>query len=166
MGWILDSLLGRQKPVGQPMDTRPQNVQSTPTDNHLVDSSGTKVLPELMIDHVEYHCDADMKRMELWLRVRNTSDVEVEITRIELIGQSMDPNRILRAGESHEECVYKGATPTNDAYHKARVEYKILENGDYFEADYQIMYHYEDTPHGKYFLPKEFRLLRPIRDRY
>lgn len=171
MGWILDSLLGRQKPADQPMDmqqtdAQPHNVQpTTPTDNNLVDRSGAKIIPELLIDNVEYHCDSDMKRMELWVRFRNTAKVEVEITRIELLGQSTDPNRILSAGESRDERVYKGETPTNDAYHKARVEYKIIENGDYFEAEYQIMYHYQDTPQGKHFLPKELRLQRPIRDR-
>lgn len=161
MGWFRNTIFGT------PESTEQVNGELSSADQMGASNAPTeKVIPELIVERVEPRYSADMKHMELWLRCKNTSQLEIEITKIDTLNLVTDPNRVLRPGETYEIRVYNNDTPTNDAYKKARIEYKITENGDYFEADYMVLYQYDDSQYGKFYLPKEYKLLRPIRDRY
>ena len=166
MGWLRDILLG--KPTDD--EVRGQGSQASPAQgaqsaDAYHQASGAKVIPEVIIDHVESHCSADMVHLELWIRFKNTSSLGVEITRAEVLGQSTSPSRYLKPSENHEYCAYKGLTPTTNGIHVARLGYKIVGNGDYFEADFQVIYRYEEFQGHKLYIPDELHLIRPIRDR-
>lgn len=158
MGWLTDAFFGK---------TTRQSKEAVPAESSDIyhQSSGSKIIPEVVIDHVEPQCSADMSHLELWIRLKNTAPFDVEVTEVRVLGQSQGLNRFLKSGESHDCCVYKGSIPINDANHVAQVDYKVTGNGDYFESDHQIEYRYEDTEHGKYYIPEEFHLIRPVRDR-
>ena len=166
MGWFTNMVFGKQEPEQNTMQYQDVSVEQEDTKRHLVDANGAKILPELVVEQVEPRCSSDMKHMELWLRYKNTSAAEIELMKMSVLNQSLDVRRVLRPGESHELRMYNGDTPTTDAYHTAMATYKITENGDYFEAEYMVTYQYEESSYGNYYLPKELRLLRPVRDRY
>lgn len=128
------------------------------------DTRGAKLVPEIEITRVEPHLSEDQKHVELWVTVRNESEFEIELTRIECFGLHTDPNRFLRARESHELKVYTGDTPHDHHQHKAFVDYKIVSNGDYFRMEFVIEYHYEQNEHGEFYIPKEFKRVGPVRD--
>jgi hypothetical protein len=161
MGWFSEAIFGKSDDAGS--DERKAEVQPAAA-NPYRQASGGKVIPEVIVDHVNPHCSADMSHLELWIRLKNTSNFEVEVMEVRILGQSQGLNRFLKPGESHESCVYKGSVPTNDAQHVAQVDYKIVGNGDYFESDHQIDYRLEDDNGVHHFIPEELKLLRPIRD--
>lgn len=161
MGWFSEAIFGKNDDAGS--DDNKIDAQPAATDPYR-QASGSKVIPEVIVDHVNPHCSADMSHLELWIRLKNTSNFEVEVMEVRILGQSQGLNRFLKPGESHESCVYKGSVPTNDAQHVAQVDYKIVGNGDYFESDHQIVYRLEDDNGVHHFIPEELKLLRPIRD--
>ncbi len=160
MGWFSDAIFGKSDDAGS-NDNR--DMPPSTVDPYR-QASGGKVIPEVIIDHVNPHCSADMSHLELWLRLKNTSTFEVEVMEVRILGQSQGLNRFLKPGESHDCCVYKGSVPTNNAQRVAQVDYKIVGNGDYFESDHQIDYRIEDDNGVQHFIPEELKLLRPIRD--
>jgi len=161
MGWFSEAIFGKNDDAGS--DDDKATTQPAVTDPYR-QASGGKVIPEVIVDHVNPHCSADMSHLELWIRLKNTSNFEVEVMEVRILGQSQGLNRFLKPGESHESCVYKGSVPTNDAQHVAQVDYKIVGNGDYFESDHQIDYRLEDDNGVHHFIPEELKLIRPIRD--
>lgn len=128
------------------------------------DQSGRKIVPEVEIEHIEAHESDDRKHLELWAHLKNHSVFEVEVTRVNCLRQHIEPKRFMRPGEVHEVRIYQGGMPKNDAEHKCEVQYKLCDNGDYFQADHVIRYHYERDDDGEYYLPERIELIRPIRD--
>ena len=123
-----------------------------------------KIIPELEVLRVEPHLSSDSKHLELWVTFLNRSEAEIELRNVAVLKQRADVGRFLKPGESHELKVYSGETPTNDAEHRAIVQLKVVENGDYFEADFLIKYHYEQEEHGAVYVPEALELIRPVRD--
>lgn len=175
MGWFADFMFGKQKteesaqvPVveqhEQTKDEHPASSASTQSQDSFHGASGAKIIPEVVIDRVEPKPSGDTKQLELWVELRNESQFEVEVRKFEILGQSTEPGRFLKPGESYEVKVYHGDTPRTDAEKKAIVQYKIVENGDYFQSDHIVSYKLETTDNIEYFLPCEMRLIRPVRD--
>lgn len=164
MGWFTDVIFGKDDDdTGRAMDNTGGAASNEPS-NPYRQASGSKIIPEVIVDHVTSHCSGDMSRLELWLRLKNTSNFEVEVMEVRILGQSQRLNRFLKPGESHECCVYKGAVPTDNAHRIAQVDYKIVGNGDYFESDHQIGYRLEDDNGVHHFIPEDLKLIRPVRD--
>ncbi len=128
------------------------------------DTNGRKIIPEVAIENVESHVSSDMEHLELWVRLSNNSPLAVEVTQVNVLGSHVQFRRHLNAGESHEEKVYSGKTPHNDRYHTCEVQYKLVETGDYFQANHEIRYHYDRDERGEWHVPDEMTLIRPIRD--
>ena len=162
MGWFSEAIFGKNEDASSD-DGQKANTQ-TGVNNPYRQASGSKVIPEVIVENVNPHCSADMSHLELWIRLKNTSAFEVEVMEVRILGQSQGLNRFLKPGESHDSCVYKGSVPTNNAQHVAQVDYKIVGNGDYFESDHQIDYRLEDDNGVQHFIPEALKLLRPIRD--
>lgn len=161
MGWFSEAIFGKSDDASS--DSNKVNTQPE-VSNPYRQTSGSKVLPEVVADNVNSHCSADMSHMELWVRLKNTSAFEVEVMEVRILGQSQGLNRFLKPGESHDCCVYKGAVPTDDTQHIAQVDYKIVGNGDYFESDHHVSYRLEDDNGVHHFIPEDLKLIRPIRD--
>ncbi len=132
--------------------------------NGLKSADGQKVIPEVEIERVEPHLSGDGRHLELWAHIKNHSAAEVEITRVNCFGQHSMPGRFLKSGETYEIRIYAGDTPQNNAAHKCEVQFKVVMNGDYFQADHEIRYQYEKNEHGSFYIPEEMELIRPIRD--
>jgi hypothetical protein len=127
------------------------------------DTNGRKIIPEVYIEHVETHISGDMKHIELWVRFKNNSPLEIEIRRVNVFGLHGQFSRHLRAGEVHEEKIYSGDSLHTNSYHTCEVQFKITESGDYFQANHEIRYHYDRDEHGERYVPNEMLLIRPIR---
>lgn len=154
---------GNSSPSSTP-DVRSQPTATSLTESLYRDASGNKVIPEVDVSRVEPRLSSDQKHVEVWITVRNDSNLEIELTRIECLGRHVDPNRLLKAGESHELKAYAGDTPCDHSQHKAFVDYKIVGNGDYFRTEFVVEYHYERDEHGEFYIPEEFKRVGPIRD--
>ncbi|HET8884118.1 MAG TPA: hypothetical protein VFM68_01465 [Candidatus Saccharimonadales bacterium] len=106
-----------------------------------VDGNGRKIIPAIRIEHCKTYRNGPRIDVRAW--VTNASDAEIEIEKIEVMGDNVDVDRRLRPQQSHEVVLYKGPAPTNDYEHKANVHYKLVSSGDYFRADYRIEYNQE-----------------------
>lgn len=178
MGWLSQLLFGDPERSGQVLPknveqwqnstaaTPAPSVSPEPSPMAAQDAPEKKIIPEVEIQRVEPHLSSDMKHLDLWAHVKNHSPVAVELTRVQCLRQKSDPNRFLKPGESYEVKLYSGDTPHDDAERKALLEYRIVENGDYFEAEHTIRYNYDERDGNKFYIPDDFDLVRPIRDRY
>ena len=184
MGWFSDLLLGGE-PAKKPEDTvLPKQVQEweMPDTNdasashsqradaqsgqkvQYVTEHGSKIIPNVEIERVEPHLSSDMKHLEVWAHIKNHSTFEVEVRKVNFLRQHTEPGRFLKPSEEHEVRIYAGDTPRNDAEHKAELQFKIVGNDDYFQADHRIDYRYEKDEHGEFYVPEELHLILPIRD--
>lgn len=136
--------------------------QAAPDPYH--DASGNKIRPEVRIEHVKADLSNDSKHVELWAKLKNHSMFDVEVTRVNILGQHTSPMRFLKPGELHELRIYAGDTPTSNAYHTADVQYKIVGSGDYFQANHAVRYEYEENEHGRFYVPEEFDFIEPVKD--
>ncbi len=139
-------------------DTVPQEVDL------YKQANGQKIIPTVSIERVESHLSDDMRRVEVWATVKNHSDFDVELTRVNFWRLHTNPGRFLKPGEGYEIRIYAGETRHDDAEHKAELQYKIVQTGDYFQADHRIDYHYERDGDDEFYVPEEMRLIVPIRD--
>lgn len=191
MGWLADRLFGKPEEEGGALPKRVQQWndgdRSTTTTRQTSehdqpdaqqadvgapdqeqdptrDQSGQKIVPEVWVGQLKLRPTSDMKRLEVWAVLENQSEFEVEITSVMLLGSSLDPNRFIKPHASFELLVYNGDTPKDEAYKKLELQYKIVRNGDYFQADHLIQYKLEQEGDKQYFLPEEVTPIRPIRD--
>lgn len=121
------------------------------------------VPPEVRCLRVESHISGDGTRLVLWIGLTNAADTEVEIVRIDCVGQTTNPSRFLRPGETHEIEVYRGPVFTNDDANMAQVTYKSLPSGEYYRADYFVKYTYTRHEGSEQYTPYELDLHKPIK---
>lgn len=136
----------------------------TPEPDKFHSTSGSKILPNLVVNEVESHPSSDMSQLELWITLQNDSPYDIEITKVELLRQNTDPDRHLRAGESYEIRVYRGQTPRTNAETKAFIELKINETGDYFRQQYMIEYDFEQVNGVNWYVPRRLKKSLPAQD--
>ncbi|MCY1376973.1 hypothetical protein D9M69_645100 [compost metagenome] len=109
----------------------------------LVDEKGRKIIPEIRLERCKSYVDGSTMTVTVW--ATNVGQVEVELNKIEILGMSYGLDRFLNPGKAHEIMIYRGPAPTNDSYHEAVLHYKIVENGDYFAAEFMIEYNLESN---------------------
>lgn len=147
---------------GAPLNLEDANEPQKASDPYR-DSAGNKIYPDVEIVRVKSDLSSDSKHLEIWAFVKNQSIFDVEVTRINCLGQSAS-GCFLKVGDSRELRIFSGNTPTSEAYHDANVQFKVIGSGDYFQANHYVQYHYEQTEHGNFYIPDEFKFTRPVRD--
>lgn len=161
---------GSTVPVAAASDTPPPvgATQSPPTESPAVDpykrANGTKVLPLIRVERVEAHLSSDMDDVEVWIHLKNESEFELEVTRVNFLKQHVQPARFLKPDQEYEIKVYSGDTPRNDSYRKAEIQYKIAKTGDYFQSDHRVDYAIEHEDGKEFYVPEEFVHIPPVRD--
>lgn len=123
-----------------------------------------KVIPKLEFTKVTVKQSSDCEHLNVWAFVENTSDVEVEITQAIFIKQREMLGRFLKPGGGYELHLYAGQTPTDGAEVVAKLTYKAVRSGDYFEASYSIGYHCVQNAHGEHHIPQSLSLMTPIHE--
>ncbi|MFZ1812775.1 MAG: hypothetical protein WAU02_04675 [Candidatus Saccharimonadales bacterium] len=165
--------------AGQPVfqestDTAPQDTsiarQTPQSDNAFsnnqpegeslaYDASGNKIIPEVTFEDCKPKLHGE-DHMEVWVVVQNESDMPVRVEKCEVLGQTRPLGHDLPPHGSREVMIYAGDIPSHDHYKKANLYYKTLPHGDYFLAEHEIRYDFDD---GKYVI-EDLRLIKPIRD--
>lgn len=144
--WKALGRMAQGKPVFEvPTESIPSQPTTSASDqaaaDPLHDARGNKIIPTIKIEHCKTHHLGAAIEVRAW--VVNTSATEIELEKIEMLGQDHNVDRRLSPGRSHEVILYKGPAPTHDNEHDAWIHYKITANGDYFRADYRIEYNQE-----------------------
>lgn len=177
---VVDDMMGdavQNDAEGKPIETlatsknglgsTPQQPQSQqpPQNDKFHTASGQKIIPEIEIVRVEERLSSDMKQLELWATIRNHSAFEIELDKFGIFSYRGDLGKFIGPSGSEQVQIYRGITPTNNAYHTMYVQYKIQETGDYFQADHQIEYKLVNDNSGQhYYVPDELKIIRPVRD--
>ena len=115
--------------------------EATQANNPFVDQHGKKIIPEVRIEHVTSHINGLSFTTTAWMK--NVSTLEIELDKITVLGYRVEIDRRLRPQEAHEITLYKGPALKDNHNHKAILQYKIVENGDYFSAEYTVEFKYE-----------------------
>ena len=114
---------------------KPETTQP-PEHSPLVDDHGHKVIPQVAITHLKSHPNGERLDVTAW--VQNNSELEIQVDTMEMLGLRSKIGRRMAPHKGHEATLYHGVRPTDDHNTKAKLYYKIVENGDMFEADYWI----------------------------
>lgn len=99
----------------------------------------------------------------VYCSIVNRSNLAVEVEEIHLNGSSRNIGGYLKPGEEREWLCYSGPRRTNEAYKEATLNYKVEENGDYFQSIYDVEYQLESD---KTYTVEELHWRQPIRDIY
>lgn len=124
-----------------------------PVENRFVDEHDKKIIPEVAIEHVTSHLHGGTFITTAW--IKNLSKFEIELDKITALSIKIEIDRRLRPQQAHEITLYNGPILKDDHNHKAILQYKIVENGDYFSAEYTVEFKYESD--GTYII----KALRP-----
>lgn len=154
---------GGKRDSSAPDQEAPQSVASE-SGSKLRDERGLKIIPEVEIVRLKTRLSSDMKHCDVWAQIKNLSEVEVEVTQVNFLRQRLRFGRFLKPGELHEERIYSGNTPTNDAETRCEVIYKVCENGDYFQAEHLVEYSYEQEGDDAFYVPEEMSRIAPVQD--
>ncbi len=133
---------------GQPVFGDEANVQSTqqpaaPSEQHDVTrtNSGHKVVPDLKVSNLKTHRNGNSMRTRVW--VQNLAAFEVELTRSTVMGQGMNQYERLQAGRGCEIEIYNGQVAKDNKNSRASIDYKIVQNGDYFQKEFDVEFNFE-----------------------
>ena len=129
------------------------------TQNRFTDEHGKKIIPHVGIEHVTSHINGSSFTTTAW--IKNLSTLEIELDKITVLSTKNEIDRRLRPGQAHQVTLYKGQSLKNDHDHKAILQYKIVENGDYFSVEYTVEFKYESD--GTYTI-KALRSSYGVRD--
>lgn len=167
MGWFANIVFGKpqdgQDAPAQSQGAKPEAKAAQQQDPHR-EADGSKIIPEVTVTRVESHPSSDMKNLEVWVELYNGSQLDVEVKRVEILGQSTDLGRHLRAGEKYEVRVYRGDTPRDDDRSRASIQYRIVGNGDYFQSNHLLEFKIETANETRWYLPCELDFVGPVRD--
>lgn len=127
----------------QSSSTRPQGSQTEdPTlvrpDQHdpTRTDSGIKIFPELKVSRVNTHRNGTAMTTSVW--IENEAPFEVELRKFTIMGRSVAMGRRLQPHSGHEEIIYSGAIATDDKHTHASIDYRIVQNGDYFQQEFFV----------------------------
>lgn len=122
---------------------KPEPAQPAANPSPFIDDKGRKILPIITIERCKSHVNGQYIDVTAWLT--NASELEIELDRMVMIDAKTEIDRRLRPQEGHEVTLYRGRLPRDDRAHKAQLYYKIVQNGDYFCADFMIEYNRESN---------------------
>lgn len=127
------------QPPATPQPQMPTSA-APPAQNPLYTASGQKVYPQVEIERTTYHTHGG--NMDLDLYIRNHSQSQIDLDRLEILGTSRDLGTFLRPGEEREFRVYSGPRPNNTNMPNVQL-YIRNEVGDMFCADFHIEFRQE-----------------------
>ncbi len=120
---------------------------------------GPKVIPEVIIERIEYRNDGD--DMDVDAEIKNQSDRDVFVDQITILGQTRQIDRVLRPGEQREIPVYSGRRPNHRNYSNCDLKYRDETTGDYFSSGHFVEFEQEQD---KTYVVKRIRFVPPVRD--
>ncbi len=124
-----------------PQKAAPVSGSTAPAADRFMDTQGKKLTPQVAITNVKSRIQGSSVTTTAW--IKNLSTLEIELDKITVLGARREIDRRLRPQESHEVTIYNGPVAKNDHDTKATLQYKIVDNGDYFSAEYRVEFHYE-----------------------
>lgn len=127
--------------------------------NQRIDSNGNKVIPEAEI--VEVRPRYSGQYIELWVTIRNQSQIEVMLDKSFIFGVKQELDYPLPAGGQRDFLIYRGERRKDNGYKYAELYYRDEGSGDYFCAAHMIGYRHETD--GTYDI-SALSLVRPIKD--
>lgn len=121
-------------------------------------STGQKAVPQVMVE--SWQCIEQGSGLRCEIQIRNYSQGDVNLQRVDLLGVRDEVGEHLDAGERYEY-YFNLANRPKDTHADECDLYFRNEEGDYFLAKHQV--EFEKQPDGTYSILR-FRLIPPIRD--
>lgn len=136
-----------------------QRQQEQPTVANAVERPGPKVIPQVVIDRVEYRNNGN--EMDVDVEIKNLSDREVMVDQITILGTTRQIDRVFQPGEEREVPVYDGPRPNHRNYSNCELRYRDQATGDYFASLHFV--EYEQEPDKTYVI-RRIRFVPPVKD--
>ncbi len=123
------------------------------------DDNAKKIIPQIQLDHCKSRINGSEIEVIVW--ATNRSSVVIELDKITMLGATTELDRILSPNEGHEIRIFKGKVPTTDDDETARLQYKQIDNGDYFRADFILEFNYNSQ---NFYEIEDIRPILPVND--
>lgn len=98
--------------------------------------SGIKIFPELKVSRLSTRRNGNTMMSSMW--IENEAPFEIELRKFTIMGQHVAMGRRLQPHGGHEEVIYNGPIATDDKHTHASVDYRIVQNGDYFQQEFFV----------------------------
>lgn len=105
--------------------------------NTTMTRSGPKVIPRVVIEHVESHVNGH--HMDCRGVIRNESNAQVFLDKVRLLGTSRELDSAMRPGESREFLLYTGSIPQQGNMYACELQYRDA-TGDYFTGLHNLQF--------------------------
>jgi len=132
--------------AGKPVfdeESQPKQQVTTPAPNPpsgLRDERGYKIIPDIEVKNLRSRRSGERMTVTAW--VTNKSEQRIRIDTVHLL-QKRQINQELNPLQSRELTLYDGPTPHDEHEHDVQIIYRLQENGDLFQTDYDIEYNRE-----------------------
>ena len=150
------------KPTQQPGAARPP-ADGAPQGHHGtgVVKGQASTFPVVVVKRTRAQLSG--KNQNVYCSIVNHSNLAVEVEEIHLNGASRKIGGYLRPGEEREWLCYSGPRRTSEAYKVATLDYKVEQDGDYFQSIYDVEYQIEND---RTYSVEELHFRSPIKDIY
>ena len=155
------SIIGKMfkgEPVFQVQQDAQKQAEQQTVPQHDPTPSGSKVLPQVMIER--WQCVPQGQGLHCELLIRNYSPGNVTLQRIEVMGLTDELGNTIDKGEEYEFVFNLAKRPLDMNQRECKLYFRD-QTGDYFMALHQV--EYQKLPDGTFNVLR-FRLLPPIRD--
>lgn len=123
---------GQKNNSPQPPQAQADSTEHDPTRTN----TGLKIVPELKVSRLSTRRNGNTMMTSIW--IENEAPFEVELRKFTIMGRSVAMGRRLQPHGGHEEMIYSGAIATDDKHTHASVDYRIVQNGDYFQQEFFV----------------------------
>ncbi|KKW03687.1 MAG: hypothetical protein UY35_C0005G0135 [Candidatus Saccharibacteria bacterium GW2011_GWC2_48_9] len=109
--------------------------QQVPTVD-AIRQNGHKVIPEIRVTRLVSRRNGSNMTTHVWLQ--NDAPFAVEVRSFRVMGQATSMNYRLEPAQGREVNIYSGPVASHDDEDDAYVDYRIVQNGDYFQQHFHV----------------------------
>ncbi len=122
-------------------------------------TSGHKVIPQVRVTRLHTRRNGATMTTHVWLQ--NDAPFAIELRGFRIMGRTTAMNDLLQPGQGREIRIYRGAIARHDKETAAHVDYRIAQNGDYFQQQFFVEF---DRQADGMFLIEELHPESHVRD--
>ncbi|MBC7764147.1 hypothetical protein H7Y29_00355 [Microbacteriaceae bacterium] len=134
---------------GEPMFTAEPSAPATQPETTVgtTQSNNAKVIPTIQLSNFKTSRNGSEMITEFWLQ--NTSNEQIRIESIMILGQKRDLHHYLEPNQEHQFIVYKGPAPKDTHNDDAEIYFRCERTNDYFKNKYMVEFdHQSDSTYN------------------
>ena len=146
-----------------PVTTNSQTPQShgetIPQADPTRHDTGHKIHPEIKVSRLTTRRNGSSMQTYVW--IQNDAPFAIELRSFRIMGRASSMGYQLAPSRGQEVLIYSGPIAKDESEHDAHAEYRIVQNGDYFQQEFHVEF---DRQSDGTFLIEELHPEEHVRD--